>query len=89
MNIDEPDPEIMEALRRSGGFPVILQLDITTVVLLVSLLQVAMRHPMLQEKEGAVRRAREFIADAREQLASREPVLAKLIDMGFDPKHDV
>ena len=78
----------LEALARSADLPVILQLDVGTVFQLVSVLQLALRHPAMQEPGNPAATARGFIRGFQEQVREREPLLADLVEMGNHPEQD-
>ena len=86
---DEKRAEIIASLRRCGRAPVTLQLDVATVLNLVSMLQLALRHPRVSAYCEASRAAREFIENFRVQVARCEPLVAELVALGDRPAHDV
>lgn len=88
MSTNEPNPGYLDALARVANLPIILQLDALTVFQLVSVMQLALRHPSMTAELPCVKAARAFIDDFADQLRAREPLLAELLEKGDDPKFD-
>lgn len=80
--MNHPDPKYLAALARVANMPIVLQLDVVTTFHLVALLQLALRHPDIEEGNLTAKAAREFIADFVMQVGDREPLIAELVEMG-------
>jgi len=73
--------------RISGDFKVRLELDVMQAVLLTGALQLALRHPGIQQ-QGIGSDLRQFIDTIKEQIPADCRGLRKLIELGFHPRFD-
>jgi len=82
----------MEAAAREmeqwGDRPVILEMDITTAVVMCGALQLALRHPDFAKQKSADA-VRTLVFDIAEQISGEEyPAIQELIKMGFHSRFD-
>jgi hypothetical protein len=85
MNHD--DTAVLEALKRCARRPVILQIDFAEMFGIIGLLQLALRHPSAGRTPTAAS-VRELIRGVQADIAQHEPLIAEVIEMGFQPEHD-
>lgn len=70
---------------KQAGAPCTFQFEATTILQIVSLLQLSIRHPGITPNQREL--VRQFIDGAKTYFADCPSVLA-VIEMGFDPRHD-
>jgi hypothetical protein len=81
---------MIDGFDRIGSDPVILEMDVTTAIILVSQVQLATRHP--KNIGPARKKAESIMRDMCEMLGNKYadyPELKELLDKGWDPKYDV
>lgn len=71
-----------EAMREHGATAVILNSTVADTFMLVSILQLALRHPTLDENGGPAQVARAFVELLDQELGSLDPVFSELIKLG-------
>ena len=76
-----------QALRGHGDDPVVVESDVTTIVMIVGALQLALRHPRFPSTMRMVIDG--ILTCWSEKLASVDPLFAEVIALGDDPKLDV
>lgn len=84
--MSEPDPQILERLTeelKQAPCLVLKDLHPPQVFSLVALLQVALRHPDIEQDGGSAAMARVFISDVLEFYRDY-PTITQVIRMGFD-----
>lgn len=75
------------AVELSQMGPMEMQMRPDTVLQLVGLLQLALRHPGMTTTAGSLGKAAAFITAAKAYFA-RCPATLEVIERGFDPTHD-
>lgn len=79
---------IEELTKRGEVFQ--LTLDPASAFTLLSLLQLALRHPGVRERRAAAAAVGNSIATRlKESICARAPALRELAEAGFDPREDV
>lgn len=68
--------------------PIIIEADISVVVALIGMCQLALRHPFAKVSPSA-KLTEKFIVDLIEKIDPQHGDLWRLLNMGFNPNHDV
>ncbi len=80
------EASILDA-RRFGNRPIVWEMDVRGAMNMIGALQLAMRHREFQKSEAAAF-VRHYVVNFRDQVAPNYPALARLIDLGFEPRFD-
>jgi hypothetical protein len=88
MTPDDPHfAPYLAAMRRHAQHPLVLETTVADMLVLVSTLQLALRHPAMPRRvKGQVER---FLEATCAALAGLEPVLGEVARLGNDPQYDV
>ena len=77
----------VEVMTRHGQHPIELSMDVTTIVVLISALQLALRHPDFDGQNAKT--SRRFVEVSIRRLEQIHPLLGEVMRLGNDPAHDV
>lgn len=73
---------------RAWNRPIIIEADLTHVVGLIGLVQLALRHPEAGQSATA-RMTEQMIRDLIETIDPAHGELYQILHLGFDPEHDM
>jgi hypothetical protein len=76
-----------EAMREYGVHPIRVEMTVVQLTMILSTLQLALRHPRYPEAMRPY--VAEFLEGAIEHLTHLSPVIGEVMAAGNDPTHDV
>lgn len=83
----KPTPQELEAIAELQNIPVNIEIDGLMTFMLISQLQLALRHP--SNRGGTSEDIRQFTVQLQNQLAKRSPAIKSILEKGWHPEFDV